>query len=160
MARTTIEHCIMVKSAGQYFPKVHEEPGDGTIYPGFLLEYDGGEVQAHSTAGGPAVAWFALEHRTPDTETYPTTAAIDIPYEDGDTVYFAHMRPGDVINAKIADGESVTQGETYLQSNGDGTLAAVTIDAGDVETSVIAVAYETVDNSLGGAPARCLVEIL
>ena len=113
MSRTTTTHIIKVQGSGTQIEAV----GTSTLLPGHLLEFDAnGYVQRHSEAGAPAFM-FADITKTPDTYEYPSTAKIDIPYKDGETVYAFQPNPGDIVYAKIASGQNVTKGRDMVTAN-------------------------------------------
>lgn len=160
MARTTTEHTITIESADPNGVVRLERLASGAVTPGDLLDITGAAVRAHATAAGVLPGKLvALENQTPDTHTYPTTAAIDIDYASGDTVYYAQGNPGDVFLMWLSAGEAATDGVTQLQSDGAGALAAVTVGATTLADSIVGVADETVDNSGGGAAVRLRVRI-
>jgi len=98
MARTSTEHTIVIQSANLNGVVRREALADEIFYPGHLLRFDADEeLELHATADGVlAGKLIALENPTPDTITYPTTAAISIPYAADDTAYFAEGQPGDI----------------------------------------------------------------
>jgi hypothetical protein len=159
MARTTTEHTIVVKSADKYGVIYREAIADEAFYPGDLLRFDADEeLELHATADGVLVGKLvAMENQTPDTHTYPTTAAIDIPYAADDLAYYAEGQPGDVFNMRLAAGEDAVKGITQLVSNGDGTLKAETVDAATLANAIVGVADEDITG--GAAVLRCRVRI-
>jgi len=132
------------------------------VVPGQLLEYtSAGKVDKHSEADGPAIPLFAVESPTPNTNTYPTTDSIDIPYTANDSIYMVQGKPGDVIYAWLADGANVKKGRNFLGSNGTGHLAD--LGTGNVAIGTanpVAIAWETLNNSAGGTAVRCKVLII
>jgi len=159
MARTTTEHTIVNKSADLHGVVRLEAIGTGAIMPGQLLEMESSEyVQQHSVAGGASAKLVALENQTPDTHTYPTTAAIDIPYDSGDTVYYAQASPGDVLNMWIASGESVSKGIDWLIPDAAGRLTSCGTGTSVGTSNPIGLAAEDA-NASGGTAIRCLVRI-
>ncbi|OQX65412.1 MAG: hypothetical protein B5M51_00780 [Anaerolinea sp. 4484_236] len=156
MSRTTTTHIIKVQGSGTQIEAV----GTSTLLPGHLLEFDAnGYVQRHSEAGAPAFM-FADITKTPDTYEYPSTAKIDIPYKDGETVYAFQPNPGDIVYAKIASGQNVTKGRDMLISDGNGNLtSAGTGNVACGTTNPIATPWENA-NASGGTAIRCLVRIL
>lgn len=160
MARTTTRHAVLVEHALKIGPNRLEALGSGVIYPGQLLYMvSATQVDQHATASGAAAKLISLENPTPDTFTYPTTAAIDIPYADGDTVQFFQAMPGDVVNMKIASGQSVTKGQDWLISDGNGNLKSCGTGVSVGTSNPIGIAWQTV-NASGGTAARCLVRIV
>lgn len=130
------------------------------LTPGELLEWSGGKLIPHGTAGGMLKGGklVCLETQHPDSDL---SATIDVDYVADDTVYFTHAKPGDVYNMFLAAGESATAGVSVLQSDGAGALAVqATLDATLIEGSVVGVAENTVDNSGGGTRVRIRVRII
>lgn len=159
MARTTTKHTIVTQSADMHGVVHLEAIGTGAVYPGKLLEMDSnGYVLHHATASGATAKLVALEHQTPDTQTYPTTAAIDIPYDSGDLVYYTQASPGDVLNMWLASGESVTKGLEWLISNGAGLLTSCGTGVSVGTSNPVGIAWQTVD--AGSGNLRCLVRIV
>lgn len=111
------------------------------ISPGSLLELtSAGLVQAHSTVGGPVLPMFALEDELQGN-------GIDDSYAASDKIQCWIAVRGEIVYAKIADGETVSTGD-FLVSNGDGTLAVYDGSAAsDVEwpQSIVGVALDDLD---------------
>jgi hypothetical protein len=126
-----------------------EAVGSGTIYPGELVYMTTAtQVHTHETAGAAALPFFAVEHPTPDTSgSYGGSAAIDIPYSDGDTVYFRQALPGDEVNARLANGQSVIKGLEWLISDGNGELASCGTGISVGTSNPVGVAWQTVTAS-------------
>lgn len=160
MARTTTRHTIVVQSADLDGVVHLEAIGTAAVYPGKLLEFESsaGYIRHHSVASGATAKFVALEHQTPDTITYPTTAAIDIPYDSGDLVYYTQASRGDVLNMWVAEGESVTKGIDWLISNGAGLLTSCGTGLSVGTSNPVGLAWQTVDAS--SADSRCLVRIV
>ncbi len=160
MARTTTRHTIVVQSSDPQSQLRLEAVGTKTLYPGMLatIAGSGGKLGKHSTKSGASAKLFVLENQTPDTHTYPTTAAIDIPYSTGDTVYYLQARPGDVINARITDGQSVTKGIDWMISGANGRLISCGTGVSVGTSNPVGIAWETVAAS--GTFARCKVRIV
>jgi len=138
MASTT-EHTIFLSGAQSFNieGRVQEDLGAGTIYPGYLVEYDTNEyIAAHATGTGFQQRMVALENPFDDLNT---TAAIDSPYLTGDTVRFLYGQPGDLLYMYLATGTAV-RGRSRLGSNGDGTLRVSATGADDL--SVVGVPDE------------------
>ena len=160
MARTTTEHTIVHKSADPHGVVRLEAIGTAAIMPGQLLEMESNEyVQKHSAAGAASAKLVALENQTPDTHTYPTTAAIDIPYDSGDTVYYTQASPGDVLNMWIASGQNVSKGIDWLIPDGAGRLTSCGTGVSVGTSNPIGVPAEDA-NASGGTAIRCLVRIV
>jgi hypothetical protein len=157
---SSTQHTIIIERAGKADVIQRENIGTKSIMPGQVLEFESnGYVQKHSEADAPAF-FVALETETPDTSQYPQTPSIDIPYADGETVYMAQFRPGDVVNMWLADGNNVTKGRHLLGSDGSGRLAS--LGTGNVAIGTanpIGVAWEDNNNSSGTA-VRCKVLII
>jgi len=150
VARTTTKHTIFVKFAHPYGSPMLEAIGTGTIYPGELVEYKPGgtKVQVHSTASGASERFFAIENPTPDTSgTYGGSAAIDIPYSSGDTLYFRQAVAGDEVNARLKNGQSVTKGTEWLISDGAGELASCGTGISVGTSNPVGKAWQTVTAS-------------
>lgn len=100
-------------------PIVNED-GEATaaITPGMLVQ-GVSEVAPHASAGGASAATFALERNELGDD-------IDVAYAIGDTVKIGSFPKGSRVNALMASGVSTTEGTTYLESAGDGTLRAYT----------------------------------
>ena len=158
MARTTTYHSIVIESAHLNGPVIREAIADEAITPGYLLRFDSDEeLENHAAAGGVLVGKLvAVESQTPDIDTYPTYAAIDIPYAATVLAYYIEARPGDILNMLLANGETDVKGVTQLISNGDGTLKAETVDGDTIAGSIVGVAEQDVTAS--GA-TRCRVRI-
>lgn len=159
MARTTTKHTIVHKSADLHGIVHLEAVGTGAIMPGQLLGMESNEyVQQHATASGASGKLVALENQTPDTHTYPTTAAIDIPYDSGDTVYYTQASPGDVLNMWLKAGENVSKGIDWLISDGAGRLTSCGTGTSVGTSNPVGMAWKDA-NASGGTAIRCLVRI-
>ena len=158
MARTTTDHTVVIVAADKNGVVRKEAIADEALIPGYLVRFDADEeLENHATAAGVLVGKLVvLETLTPDTAAYPTTAAISIPYEVGDTAYYAEGQPGDVFNMLLADGETAVKGISQLISNGDGTLKVETVDGDTIAGSIVGVA--DADVTASGA-TRCRVRI-
>ena len=159
MARTTTQHTIVVQSGNLNGVVRREALADEALTPGHLVRFDADEeLEKHGTADGVLVGKLVvLENPTPDTYTYPTTAAIDIPYAANDTCYYAEGVPGDIFNMILASSVTAVKGISQLVSNGDGTLKVATVGAGTLAGAVVGVADQDVTS--GTATARCRVRI-
>lgn len=125
----------------------------GAITPGHLIEQadvSGSErtYQVHSTAGGTAVARFALMGLG--------GKGIDDDYADGEGIRHKTFLPGDEAYALLAAGVNAAAGD-FLESEGDGTLGAL---EGTAPDAAVAVATESVDNSGGANAVRIVVEVI
>lgn len=144
MARTTTEHQIAIQFADKDEMVRREALADEIFYPGHVLRFDTSEeLELHATAGGVFVGKLVADiNPTPNTTTYATTAAIDIPYAADDTAYYIEGAPGDILMVYLADQQTVVKGITQLISNGDGTLKAETVDGDTIAGSIFGVAAE------------------
>lgn len=156
MAKNTIK----IKN---YLSVMEEYLAGGTITPGHLIKQSSAtQVVVHSTAGGNVLPMFACEDELQGkgiTDNYAATNIVQcwIPTR------------GDIVYAKLADGQNVAAG-TFLESAGDGTLQAHVPDidaSNDVTTiyasSIVGVAIEAVDmsGSAGADPSgRIQVRII
>lgn len=161
MTRTTTEHTIVIQSAKPGGVTKLEDVGTGAVMPGQLAELETTEMlRKHAKKNGFSAKLVVLENPTPDTHAYPTTAAIDQPYTDGDTVYYAQGQPGDVFNMWIASGQNVKKGRDALISDANGRLvSAGTGVAGPGTSNVIGIPEEDA-NASGGTAIRCKVRIV
>jgi hypothetical protein len=84
-------------------------------------------------------------------------------YATGEAVQVHLARPGDVINALIANGQNIAIGD-YLESAGDGTLREnAVLSATDLEGSTVGMALTACDmsGSSGVDPSpRCQVLVI
>lgn len=139
MAETTLR-TIVVQAGPMGVTRQEALAGEASIKPGHLLEISGGNVVTHNTADGFTQKLIALESQHADSDTLAT---IDVPYANGDTVYYAVAAPGEVYYMLLAANENVTAGVTPLVSNADGTLKAAVIGAGTLEGAVVGVTLTT-----------------
>jgi hypothetical protein len=144
MARTTTQHTIVVQSANLEGVVRREAIADEAFSPGHLLRFDADEeLEKHNTADGVLIGKLvAAINPTPDTITYPTTAAVDIPYTADDMAYYIEGQPGDILMIYLEDAETVVKGVSQLVSNGGGTLKVVTVGTSTLANSVVGVADE------------------
>lgn len=159
MARTTTQHTIIIQSGNLNGVIYREALADEALTPGHLVRFDADEeLELHATADGVLVGKLVvLENPTPDTNTYPTTAAIDIPYAADDTAYYAEGVPSDIFNMILATSVTAVKGISQLVSNGDGTLKVATVGTSTLANAVVGVADQDVTS--GTATARCRVRI-
>lgn len=162
MARTTTRHTIVVQSSLKLGVTRLEAVGSVALMPGWFVEMKGaGDKLGRLGSNGLATPKLVvLENPTPDTHDYPTTAAIDIPYDADDTVYYTQVQAGDVVNAWLADGETVVKGQTWLAVGTVGKVFAVGTGLNVGTSNPVGVAWEDNDNSGGGTAVRCLVRIV
>jgi hypothetical protein len=113
MANTIVIQNVRMKRA--------EALASGSITPGMLIEQTSATtktVKAHATAGGNVEHMFAIEDGLQG-------GSISDDYEDGERVSYMHCGPGDIVNALLNNGESVSIGDK-LESAGNGRLQAHT----------------------------------
>jgi len=130
------------------------------LSPGHLIERTStdGQVQMHSTAGGKAAKHFAVEDENQGKE-------IGDNYAVEARIFFKTFRPGDIVQARIKDGENIAIGD-WLVSGAAGVLAEALADSSGTvaEQFIVGQALSACDMSAssaaGGDPANtCLVEI-
>lgn len=123
-----------------------------TLVPGVLVQFDNdGDVAVHSTAGGNATNSFC------DVRDY-MGETISSQYSAGESIKYNVHRSGDEVYAFLSAGQDVNKGD-FLESAGNGALREFTNQANQFN-SIVAIALEDVDNSLGGAKTRIKVEIV
>lgn len=125
------------------------------ITPGYLLEkYGNADYDVHATAGGNRPEpRFARKAGTLGDE-------ISDDYSADDHIYVAYCQSGVKVNAFLAAGENVSEGE-LLSSNGDGALrSAEDGTSPDGEDAAVARAAEANDNGSGTTEVRVEVEVL
>lgn len=151
---------IVIKAADEDAGVIRDEylAGAANITPGELLVISAANtVVQHAAAAGELTGKLvALESQTPDSETVDS---IDLDYDNGDTVYCALGRPGDVFYMWLAAGETAAI-SSYLQSDGAGALAVVIPAAGTLTNSVVGFTETAVDNGAGIVAVRIKVEII
>ena len=136
----------------------------GAITPGHLVERSStaGDVVVHSTAGGNAIAAFAVENDIAGDE-------ITVAYANNETVQYDVFSPGDEVYALLQGAGTAVIIGSFLESAGDGTLRLHV--APDLEVSgaapdlqvkpIVAIALEALDISASGtADGRIQVEIV
>lgn len=126
----------------KYVDIYNEHDADAVITPGDLVEITATGVKRHATSDGVASPIFAQE------DFYQGKTIAD-DFAIGDKVNCGHCITGEVVQANLADGESVAKGD-LLSSNGAGKLQA--LGSGGV---AIAIANEAIDmsGSAGEDPA-------
>lgn len=131
------------------------DSGSGGVTPGDLVAYYGNaDYDVHAAAGGsrPAPRFARKAGEIGGT--------IDDAYAAGDHVKVAYCNGGVRVNARLAAGETVSEGE-LLSSNGDGSLrSAEDGTSPDGEDAAVARATEAVDNGAGTTPVRIVAEVL
>jgi len=128
----------------------NEKVANVAITPGELLELmSTDKVKPHATAGGAVTpVMFALEDELQGngiTDDYAVSAPVQI----------ITARPGDEIQAILADGQNIAIG-AKLESAGDGSLQAhVSDDSDDVNigNQIVGIASEAIDTSPSSAVA-------
>lgn len=128
----------------KYSDVIEEFVAAAGITPGNLVEVtSAGTVQKHATADGNVLPMFALEDELQGK-------GIDDAYVAADKVQVWIPYVGDVVYAKLADGETVVIGD-FLTSAGGGELKKLDAAAsgGVIENPkiVVGVAVEAVDMS-------------
>jgi len=135
----------------QHAPQ-REFTAHAALSPGHLLEMNSdGEVLKHATAAGECVRMFAKENEL-EGET------VDDAYAAGDAVQVVFPRAGDVVHARLANGQTVVKGD-YLSSNGDGTLKLHT--GSEKASGIVGIALDAVDmSSSSGADPDGFIRVL
>jgi len=147
------------------FTNIQEEAiANAEIAPGMLVELmSTNKLRKHATAAGNAAAMFAIENELEGQ-------GVDTVYAAADIVQYRIFRPGDMVNAILANEENVAIGD-FLESNGYGFLrkyvaaktsfdvdqTAVEIDA-DKPKSIIAIAMEALDLSGSSAEESFIID--
>lgn len=124
----------------------------GALLPGLLCQRTSAAADTcavHTTAGSTGSRIFLIENELEGK-------GIDTALVSDRQAQFIVALPGDLINARIADGEDIAKGDK-LTSNGDGTLKKLTNEATE---TLVAVALEANDQSVEVPLSNlCLVEI-
>jgi len=135
-------------------PYTHEEYNttEAGLYPGMLLNLNSsGNVEIHSDENGRAEALFAEEDALQGRTVSQVYELDDVT----DQVLVQCILPGlgCEIRALIQDEQDVAIGDR-LVSAGDGRLKRLgTLDSGDVDVFVIAIAMENCDLTVSDTPA-------
>lgn len=135
-----------------------EKVAAAAITPGHLVELtSAGKVQKHSSAAGNVLPMFAMED-------YLQGKLISEDYAAAAPVQVAIPQRGDVIQARLADGESVVIGD-QVESAGDGTLQKHVADSStDIDGAypLVGIALEALDfsGSSGEDPSSNLFLVL
>lgn len=116
------------------------------ITPGHLIEFGGSnDVQKQSSAAeADAAKTWALENDLVGDD-------LDDDYASGDTVQYAVFDPGSELQALLAHGENVSEGDA-LEADGNGALQAHS------SGRVLAFAREDLNNT-SGSESRIDVEV-
>lgn len=144
---------ILLATADEGYRRIHDAKATvANIQPGHFI------IPAAAGVALPAAAqannrMIAVESPTPAAAS-EATAAIDIVYPNGDTVYYIFGQPGDVIYAILAPSQ-VAALNSLLDVTTAGTLA---VEATNTGHDVVAIALEAVTTT--GAVARIKVRIL
>lgn len=109
------------------------------ITPGMLIQVSAGKWRKHADAAKNAPPWFALEREEMGKD-------IDDDYAIDDQVKAGRFSKGDKVNALIASGQNISDGD-YLESAGDGTLKVVATDAATDDTQRISTVAQAAENS-------------
>lgn len=127
-------------------PLIKQRECAAAITPGHLIERDGsGTVVVHNSADANQGRLFAIENDIAGDD-------LEHAYATGEIVRFAAMRPGDEVNAILANGENASIG-SYLTSNGNGELKVHVADSiGFFENERI-VGVSLVDLDFSGSDA-------
>jgi hypothetical protein len=125
------------------------------------VEIASGLLRKHATAGGDAMAMFAVESLIPSLAN-SQTLPIDLAYASADSVRYVIGETGTEVYAWVpASAAAIVEGD-QLVSNGDGTLKKYTAQATDQAGSgtytiqvagVVARAAEAVNNSANSVTA-------
>jgi len=153
MARTTPLTIVLERVGDE---DIHEGPGSGSIYPGYICQFESGgsgTLEACATAGIRNVA-VAVENPYDDDNS---KAAINSPYTSGQTVRYIFPRPGDLL---YLYGTKVSCVEKYTglkaSTNTDGYVEAGKQTSG----SLFGYAWETVDTTGATSGTRVKVRVV
>ena len=116
---TVVRHSVIIK---KYSDVIEEFVANAAITPGHLIEVmSTGLVRAHATVSGNVLPMFALEDELQGN-------GIDDAYSAADQVQCWVPGRGDIVNAILADGQTIVIGD-WLESAGDGTLTKYVADS-------------------------------
>ena len=136
----------------KYLDIVEEYEANAALFPGHLVELmSTGKIRKHATSGGTVLPMFALEDELQGR-------GIEDDYAAADKVQCWVAQPGEIVYARLADGESVAPGD-FLESASGGTLkkhTATTLSSDPSETiytkNIVGVALESRElDSLSGS---------
>lgn len=131
--------------------------GEAGIKPGHLLEISSGEVVTHNTADGIASPCLVAVE-SPHANS-PTLANIDVPYAEGDTVYYVQAQPGDALYMWLTTANNAVEGVSRLVSTNTGALkVSAAVDATLIAGAQVGVPHESLNNT-SGSDARLAVRI-
>lgn len=161
MASTTFNKILLTTNGAER--PIFEGVADAALTPGELLAWSADDqLKAHATSGGNALPMFCIED---PYNGVTTAAAIDTDYADQELVRYIVAQPGDIVNAFLADGQSVAKGDP-LMSDGAGALTALSatvVNEGGSSAHTLyfdaVVAYAFEDKSASGARARIQVQV-
>lgn len=155
MAKTTPDTILLRVNGGpnDERPVYEDLLAVAAVTPGDLIEHNSGGVRRHNAAG-IAQKMFAVENPYIDPRV-TATKAVDTSYASGAAVRRIYPQTGDVIWGWIADGETVAVGSPLI-SAGAGSLGTVTIDADDLEGTLVAWSEEA---KTASGKTRCKIRI-
>ena len=128
--------------------QIKEALSAGAITPGHLIELNSaGDAVVHNSAGAPTRKLFALEN-------VATAKTISDAYVDNETVRYLEAKRGDVVYGWLINGsgQDVTANSSRLVSDGSGNVGIA--DGAELDTEVVGVAGESIDNDPGSAAVR------
>lgn len=144
---------IVIKGHGTRYEAV----ASAAITPGHLVELAStGKVEVHNSAGANVEKAFAVEDDLQGR-------VIDTAYSANELVQYNVMKPGEAVNAILANGQNAAIG-SFLESAGDGTLNVHSEDSGAVTiytNQIVGVALEALDlsDSSGADPASARINV-
>jgi hypothetical protein len=149
----------VILSVGERADTYKEGYASGSVYPGMLLEQTSSvdTFKAHSKDSGAGERLFADINFLYGKDK-------DDAYSSGDRLYIVSARRGDVVNARVTDGQDIAIGD-YLCSNGDGNLKKLTPSSSGLVTEegyLIGTAQEAINTeSSSGADSHvhCKIRI-
>lgn len=157
MAATTYQ-TIILESRDQV---IRERVANAAITPGHLIQVmSTGNVRVHPNAAQNAAKIFAVES---DNEG----EGVDDAYAASDRVKMWFPKPGDMVYALLADGQTAAIGD-FLESAGDGTLQVHAADIAEsaesqtiYEMAIVGMAEEAVDmsGSSGADPSTARIKV-
>lgn len=118
--------------------------GSVAITPGMLINISSGVWEPHPDSAVGAVV-FALERDELGND-------IDTAYAEDDVVKAAYMHLGERVNALVASGETISEGD-QMEAGAGGLLVG-----GTTATQIVGVAAEDIDTSGGQARGAVIVE--
>jgi hypothetical protein len=136
---TVVKHSVILK---KYSDCIEEFVASAAITPGHLVEImTTGEIRVHSSASGNVLPMFALENELEGE-------GIDTAYAHEDPVQVWIPTRGDIVNALLADGQTIVIGD-FLESAGNGSLTKYVADSTGIyyHNQIVGQAIEAVDLS-------------